>query len=194
MSETPEKNETPEKPDKSETTVTPDLKKSRWTVKRIAILIIFIALSAVGSLVRIPSPFGTTSLDSCPGFFSALAFGYAEGAIVIAIGHLLSSGIVGFPLSLPVHLVIAVGMAIVAILFRFIAIKLGRNTLLGLIIAAILGSILNVASGAMVVPFIGWGVYVAIIPMLSVAAVINVVIAAVAYFSVRNTKLLARAK
>ena len=172
----------------------PDLKKSYWTVKRIAILIIFIALSAVGSLIKIPSPVGSIGLDSCPGLFCALAFGYPVGAIVIAVGHMLTSAIVGFPMSLPVHIVLAIGMGILAVVFRFIHQKMknvDKNGLVGLIIAIIVVTLLNsFALGLIALPLGGWGMYFAIIPSLLVASAVNTIIAGIAYFSLRNSRLL----
>ena len=59
--------------------------------RKLAIIAVFVALSAAGSLVKIPSPLGSVGLDSAPGFFTALAFGGWLGFLVIAIGHLLTS-------------------------------------------------------------------------------------------------------
>ncbi|RLG11243.1 MAG: alpha-ribazole transporter, partial [Thaumarchaeota archaeon] len=55
-----------------------------FTARRVARMAIFIALSVVGAFIKFPSPTGTVAMDSCPGFFSALTWGYIEGAIVIA--------------------------------------------------------------------------------------------------------------
>ncbi|HBK67778.1 MAG TPA: alpha-ribazole transporter, partial [Firmicutes bacterium] len=41
-----------------------DLKKNLWSVKRVSIIAIFLALSAVGAMIKIPSPIGTIGLDS----------------------------------------------------------------------------------------------------------------------------------
>ena len=49
------------------------------SVKRVAYMAVFIALSAVGAMIKIPSPVGTIGLDSAPGYFCGLAFGYVEG-------------------------------------------------------------------------------------------------------------------
>ena len=46
-----------------------NLKKSSWSAKRIAIIAIFVALSAVGAMIKIPSPIGSIGLDSFPGYF-----------------------------------------------------------------------------------------------------------------------------
>ena len=44
--------------------------------------------------------------------------------------------------------------------------------------------------GLIVLPVGGWVMYVTMIPTLLAAAVVNLVIAAVAYYAVRNSKLL----
>lgn len=68
---------------------TPYSKRQKFfTVKRVARMAIFTALSVVGAFIKIPSPIGTVAMDSCPGYFSALAWGYREGGIVIALGIL----------------------------------------------------------------------------------------------------------
>ena len=93
------------------------------SARKLAIMAIFIALSAVGSLIKIPSPLGSIGLDSAPGFFAAVAFGGWVGFIVIAVGHILSAAIVGFPLTLPVHLAVAAGMGVCALVFRWLGRK-----------------------------------------------------------------------
>ena len=164
-----------------------DLKKSSWSVKRIAIMAIFIALSAVGAMIKIPSPIGSVGLDSFPGYFCALAFGFPEGAIIIAIGHLLSAAITGFPLTIPFHIAIAVSMAVVACLFRIIGRRAGK---FGVVLAVVVASLLNAfAVGLWLLPIGGWALYVANLVPLLVAAAVNAVIAAIAYYSLRNTKL-----
>ncbi len=162
-------------------------KGSLVSAKSLAIMAIFIALSAVGSLIKIPSPLGSIGLDSAPGYFAAVGFGGWIGFIVIAVGHLLSSAIVGFPLTLPVHLAVALGMGVCALVFRW----LGRKGLGGLIVAVVVAALLNsFALGLIVLPIGGWGMYLGAVPSLLVAAVVNLVIAAVAYYAVRNSKLL----
>jgi uncharacterized membrane protein len=161
--------------------------KKRMSGKTIAIIAIFIALSAVGAFIKIPSPIGSIGLDSCPGYFCALAFGGGIGAIVIAIGHLLSAAVVGFPLSIPLHLCIAVLMALWAVVFRLIAKKIKK---IGLPLAIVIVAILNsVVTGLLLLPVGGWALYVANIIPLLVASAVNAIIAGVAFFAVRNTKL-----
>ncbi len=161
------------------------VKNSAQNIRRIAIMAVFIALSAVGTLIKIPSPVGTVGLDSAPGFFSALAFGGIEGGVVIALGHLLSSWVAGFPLGIPMHLVIAVEMAVFALIFRFV------NKKVGLITAVVVTILLNGVVGAfMVFPMGGMGAVLGLMPFLLVGSVINVVVSALAYKALKGSRLI----
>ena len=162
-----------------------DLKLSAWNVKRLSIMAIFIALSAVGALIKIPSPVGTIGMDSAPGFFSALAFGGLTGAIVIAIGHLLTAAVIGFPMTIPIHLYIALQMALWALAYRWV------NEKLGLIPAVIVGIILNgVVSSFAMLPLMGMGGVMGLMPFLVVGAALNVIISAVAYKAIKGSRLI----
>lgn len=155
--------------------------------RRLAVMAIFIALSAVGALIKIPSPLGTVALDAAPGFFVAVGFGGWMGAVVIAIGHLLTSGLVGFPLSLPVHLAIAAGMAACAFVFGWLGRKGTAALGAGFVLAAVINSFVL---GLIMVPIGGWPLYAATIIPLLVGAVVNLAIATAAYLALRNTRLL----
>lgn len=162
-----------------------DLKLSAWNIKRLFIMAIFIALSAVGALIKIPSPVGTIGMDSAPGFFSALAFGGLTGAIVIAFGHLLTSAVVGFPMTIPVHLYIAFQMALWALCYRWV------NEKLGLIPAIIVGIILNgVVSSFAMFPLMGMGGVIGLMPFLVIGAALNVIISAIAYKAIKGSRLI----
>lgn len=168
----------------SQVQIKEDLKPGFWSIKRIAIMAIFIALSYVGSLIKIPSPLGTAGLDSAPGFFSALAFGAWEGAIVIAIGHLFTAAVVGFPLGIPMHLLTAGQMALWALAFRWVHKKLG------LIPAMIVAIFLNgVVSSFSLLPVGGMGAVLGLMPFLVVASVINVVLAGLSYQALKKSRL-----
>jgi len=162
-----------------------ELQLSAWNVKRLSIMAIFIALSAVGALIKIPSPVGTIGMDSAPGFFSALAFGGLTGVIVIAFGHLLTAAVVGFPLTIPVHLYVALQMALWAVAYRWV------NEKLGLIPAVIVGIVLNgVVSAFAMLPMMGMGGVLALLPFLVVGATLNVIISAVAYKAIKGSRLI----
>lgn len=160
-------------------------KKTVKTAKRAAVIAAFVALSAVGAMIKIPGPLASVALDSAPGFFSALAFGGLEGMIVISMGHLLTAGMAGFYLTLPVHLAIAAEMALFALIFRFV------NKKIGLIPAVIVGIVLN----GVIAPFVlypggGIAAVVAAIPILTIGSAVNIIVAAVVYRSLKGTRLL----
>ncbi|AFQ44118.1 ECF transporter S component [Desulfosporosinus meridiei] len=162
-----------------------ELKLSPWNVKRLSIMAIFIALSAVGALIKIPSPVGTIGMDSAPGFFSALAFGGTTGGIVIAFGHMLTAAVNGFPMSIPVHLYIALQMALWAVAYRWV------NEKIGLIPAVIVGILLNgVVSAFAMLPMMGMGGVLGLLPFLAVGAALNVIISAVAYKAIKGSRLI----
>ena len=168
-----------------ENTDVPDLKNNVIQVKRAAYIAVFIALSAVGAMIKIPSPVGTIGLDAAPGFFCALAFGYVEGAAVIFIGHLLTAGFVGFPLGLPLHLFIGLQLALWAILVRFIKLKLGLWP------AVLTGVVLNGVVSAFSMIFVGgMGAVIGIMPFLIAGSLFNISIAAIAYRSLKKGKLI----
>ncbi len=155
------------------------------TPKRIARISIFIALSAVGAMTKIPSPTGTVALDSCMGYFSAVAFGYGEGAMVAAMGHLLTALTTGFPLGLPIHLYIALQMACWVMAYRFFATRI--HPTVGIIVATALNGI---ASAYLIVPFGGIGLAAALVVPLTIGSFANVAIAAAAYAVVKKSNLI----
>ena len=160
-------------------------KPTFWTPRRVARMAIFIALAAVGALIKIPSPTGTVALDSSPGYFSAVAFGWLEGGIVIALGHILTAATTGFPLGIPVHLFVAVQMFAWAVVFWFLKEKV--HLWAGVVVATFCNGVL----GAMtVIPIGGIGLFTALLPGLVVGSAINIVLAALAFMIVDRSGLI----
>ncbi|HBK69217.1 MAG TPA: alpha-ribazole transporter, partial [Firmicutes bacterium] len=155
--------------------------------KRVSIIAIFLALSAVGAMIKIPSPIGTIGLDSAPGYFCALAFGGVEGAIVIGIGHILSAAVCGFPLSIPIHVVIALAMMLWSLVYRWVAFKIKY----GIIPAIVLVSLLNGVVTCFLLVFVGgWGMVFGTMPFLLLASAVNIIISAIAFKFVQGSKLI----
>jgi uncharacterized membrane protein len=156
-----------------------------WTPRRVARMAIFIALAAVGALIKIPSPTGTVALDAAPGYFSAVAFGWLEGGIVAALGHLLTAATAGFPLGLPVHLIVAAEQFAWAAIFWFLKDKV--NIWVGAVVAVLCNGLLG---ALVVIPIGGVGLYVTLLPGLLVGSAVNVILAALAYLGVAKSKLI----
>ena len=164
---------------------TGDLNTRTLSVKQVATMAVFIALGAVGALIKIPSPVGTIGLDSAPGYFCGLAFGFLEGALVIFIGHLLTAGIVGFPLGLPLHFFIALQLGLWVLVFRWISLKFGAVP--GAITAILLNGVVSAFTMVLVG---GMGAALGTMPFLLAGAGINVIIALLSHRVVKAGKLI----
>lgn len=90
------------------------------SVKRLTQIGLLLALAYLGSLLKIPTPVGSTAFDSAPAYFAGLFLGGAWGALVACVGHLFTALLSGFPFSLPVHLVVAAGMGVSVLLFSLL--------------------------------------------------------------------------
>lgn len=155
--------------------------EERNTTTKLVYISMLVAISFIGSLIKIQ---GTIALDSMPGFFAALYLGPVAGAIVASIGHILTSMSSGFPLSLPMHLLITLGMGISVYLFGIIYKKFNG------IAACIAGILLNgVALVFFLAPFTimlgiplnGTAFILAMIVPLTLASAVNVILAYTIY-------------
>ena len=144
--------------------------KSKTSVKFITLCGLFIALSVAGAFIK---PFGNSiAFDSLPAFLAASMLGPAAGAITGLLGHLISSAIAGFPATLPIHLIIAVEMAVIMVIYSLMARKLN------IIIAAVTAVILNgPVATAVFIPILGKGFFLAMVGPLTLVAAINVLLA-----------------
>lgn len=159
-------------------------KKLFWSSKRIARMAIFIAMSAVGAMVKVPSPTGTVALDAAFAYFSAIAFGWREGALVAALGHMLTALSTGFPMSFPMHLFIAFQMGVFVSLFAVAARKI--HVWVGVIIGIICN---GPVSSILVWPIGGIGLTVSLLIPLTIGSIINISIAVAAYYIINKSKM-----
>lgn len=155
------------------------------TTRNLVLMALFIALSFVGAQLKI---FSTIAFDSLPAFLATLLMGPVYGAIIAVIGHLLTALTSGFPMTLPVHLVIAVGMGVtmVAAWFIFTLIKKAANDFLALlafvIIAAVFnGPVLLLLCSPLLVPMLTWPGLMGMMPLLGMVGGLNALIAAGVY-------------
>lgn len=150
-------------------------KKAFFTPRRVARVAILVALCAVGAVIKLPSPTGTVALDAAPAFLAGAAFSPLEGSIVGVVGHLITAATAGFPLGLPVHLLVAAEMAVFVWVFG----QLYRKVNIWLAIVA--GILLNgVVGAAGMILFGGPGMFVALVVPLTVGSTVNIAVAALA--------------
>lgn len=135
--------------------------------RKISFFAMFVALSVVGGLIKIPAPVASVALDSCPALVAAGLLGPAAGALVAGFGHLAAAGTGGFPLG-PLHILVALEMMGIVWLFG----KLYERRKRGQAIAVF--SFLNgVAAPAAFIPFFGVAFYMGTVVPLVMAASFN---------------------
>jgi uncharacterized membrane protein len=88
-------------------------------IKRFAVVVLFVSLSVIGSLVKLPTSIGSIALDSAPALVAAALLGRNEGALVAAIGHLSSAFFAGFPLG-AFHGLVALEMGLLVYVFGWL--------------------------------------------------------------------------
>ncbi|ASK61848.1 ECF transporter S component [Virgibacillus phasianinus] len=141
------------------------------STKRLCLLALFIALSVIGAMIKIPSFVGSIALDAFPSLLAAVLIGKRAGALIAGAGHLVSALIAGMPLG-PMHLLIAVEMAL--IVWSFGAIYQSGNTKLA--------GLFFVCSNSLLAPLpmlvlLGVSFYFALLPSLLIGATVNAAIA-----------------
>lgn len=147
-------------------------------------LIVFIVLSALGAMAKVPGPLGAVTLDAAPAYFAALAFSWGEGALVAGLGSLLSALISGFPLGVLPHVYAAVQAALWAICLR-LAYERGGPVLAMLTTAFLAG----VVAAALSWPLGGLALVTSSLAPYVVAAAVNVVLAMALFLLLTRSKV-----
>ena len=156
-------------------------------LKRIVMLSLFIALCFVGAMIKLPSPTGTVALDAMPAFLAASLLGPVPGAVTGLLGHLMTAASAGFPLTLPVHLLVSVLMLVIVLTYGFLFKNVNR------ILAVVVGVLLNgigAPAALMFMPGFGAPFFVAMVLPLTVGSLINVILAYMVHLSLEKTNVL----
>jgi len=167
--------------------------KTVFYTKTLVVTAFFIALSFIGSTIKV---FGTIAFDSLPGFLAALLLGPGYGAAIGFLGHLFTALTSGFPLSVPLHFVIALTMAVTmmgfGLSYRFL--KSRVSMLSNLVVTGVVGTILNgpvsLTCSILTVALMagmeaGLGL-LSLLPVLVLASIANIVISIILFKSLEN--------
>lgn len=153
--------------------------------RQLVFMALLIALSFIGAQLKV---FGTIAFDSLPAFLGTLLMGPVAGAIIAIIGHLLTALTSGFPMTLPVHLAIGLGMGLimVATWYSYAFVKKATNEIVGLIVSVIIaavcnGPILLLLCSPLLVPMLTWPGVMAMMLPLALVGGINAMIAALIF-------------
>jgi len=154
--------------------------RSRFNVRNIILLGLLIAISAIGANIKI---LNSIAFDSMPAYLTAILIGPVSAAIVAIFGHLLTALTSGFPLSLPVHIIISLTMAMTMLATSF-SFKLFRkgNFFIAAAISILVGTLFNGPISCLaLLPLLGKTVF-ALMPLLSGVSSLNVLIAFLVYY------------
>ena len=161
---------------------------TKFNLRKTILAALFCALAVVGAFVKF-GPGSSIALDAMPAFLAALLMGGPYGAIVAVVGHMVSAAISMFPMSLPLHLAVAVEMGIIAFAVGLIAGPFKKTTPLRVTVASVAAFILNgfVSPLILVVwPGMGWGAYAGMVWLLALASGVNAAAAYVLFFALRK--------
>lgn len=156
-------------------------KAEKSTTIKLVYIAMFIALSFIGSLIKIQ---GTIALDSMSAFFASLFIGPVAGALVGALGHFLSAFTSGFPLTLPIHLIIMLQMAVIVYIFGVLYKR--TNPFIANVVAILLngpGAVFMLApiTAVLGLPLSGSAFIYALIGVLTIGSVVNIVLASILF-------------
>ncbi len=142
-------------------------------LKKIILVALFCALCYAGANLKIT---GSIAFDSAPAFLCAMLMGGLPGAVAGVVGHLFTAFLSGFPLTLPLHLVIAAEMGLICLLTGALVKRSGWPVWLGGIVALVLNA---VVAPAILIVWPGFGLPIALamfLPLL-LASAANVALA-----------------
>ncbi|QUH19998.1 ECF transporter S component [Alkaliphilus sp. B6464] len=149
---------------------------------------LLIALSAIGAMIKIQ---GTIAFDSMPGYFAALFISPMAGGFVAALGHLLTSITSGFPLTVPMHLIVALEMGLFAYIFGILGRK--GNGVIASIVAILLNGpiatfVASITAKMLGLPFNGPAMFNALVIPLTIASSANIILAYVIFKIINKQK------
>ena len=158
----------------------------RITTKKLTYCALLVGLCYIGALIKVQ---GSIAFDSMPAYFAALFLGPSLGAVVGFLGHLLTAITSGFPMSFPMHFIVAIEMAFFVYSFGWLYKK--TNIFLASVAATILNgpfaALLAVPVSLMLsLPFSGWALYHFLVVPLTLASVANILLAVIVYRAIKK--------
>ena len=142
---------------------------------------------------------GSIAFDAFPAFIGGLILGKGFGAVIGAFGHLLTALLSGFPYTLPVHIIVAVLMAITVYLFTltYNLIAETSNKMIASVCASIIGAALNgpfsvFALQPFLLPMMGEAGLFSFSIILTTTSLANIILSFVVFFALLKSKFLDR--
>lgn len=142
-------------------------------LRRMTVTALFVAMCAVGGLIKIPSAVGSLALDTVPALVSAAFLPPVFSGVASVLGHAASAMYAGFPLG-PFHVIIALEMFVIILIFAHMH-RAGSNVMKWIFFVLANGLLAPLPFYFLVSP----AFFLGILPSIVVATVLNAVVAAV---------------
>lgn len=149
-------------------------------LKRLTLTAMFAALCVAGGLIKIPFGVGTAAFDSVPALISAAFLPPMFAGFAALIGHIASAMYVGFPFG-PFHGLIALEMLIIVAVFARLH-KAGQNAWKWIVFIVGNGLLAPLPFYFLISP----AFFVAAVPPVLVATILNAVVAALVMPAIRR--------
>lgn len=148
-------------------------------VKQLTLVSLMIALSVLGGHFKL---FGSIALDTAPAILGTILLSPTHGILLAFLGHMSSALLSGFPLSLPIHIIIGAMMSLT--LFAFGKVRARKTDKKAIIISDVVLFVFNVFVAQIpLIPVLGFGVLSALLVPLAIATVLNIVAAEFVYYA-----------
>lgn len=158
-------------------------------LKRVTLAAMLLALCVVGANLKI---MGSIAFDSMPAFLGAILLGPWFGLFLGIAGHLTSAALSGFPLTVPIHLVIALCMGICMFVFGKIRHQVNHPNFLRVLVSDGMAYVLNVPLALLLLsPLMGKAVMAFFFP-LTIAVAANIVLCEIVYVALPDRVLSAQ--
>lgn len=151
--------------------------------RKLVLIALFLAISYLGAFIKIPGPAQSIALDSFSGYLGGLVLGGVYGGFIGSLGHIFTSMVSGFPLSLPVHMIISAMMFFAILAYSILTKKF--NIVVGTVVGTIINGVLMPVM-LMVLPGMDKGFLIALIPILTIASFVNIIIANFVYAGIKS--------
>lgn len=142
-------------------------------LRKMILLGMIIALSVVGAMIKVPiGSLGTLAFDSMPAFVLSGLIGPLYGGLAGGFGHMVTAYLAGFPLGLPVHLLIAFMMILSVACFGLVYRRVGKFP--GIVAGVLMNGVVSLLP---FIPILGMGFVLGSMLPLILVSLANILIA-----------------
>lgn len=151
------------------------------SVKKLTVLAVLLALCIIGANIKF---LGSIALDSFPALLGAALLGPVAGAFLGIFGHMVSALLAGFPLTLPIHIMIGLIMGLTMLSYGYVRKRTVKPSIKQMLLSDLVAYIFNVpVSMVCLLMFMPKEAIMPLLVPLTIATIVNLVIADLVYLA-----------